>query len=518
MISLQSHLSGKWIPASGKLVTLVNPATEAAIATAGTDGVDFAAARDFARDVGGPALRAMTFKQRGAMLMAMSRALHAKRDALLDCAIESGGVTRSDAKFDVDGATGTLAYYAELGEKLGDAHVFEDGEAVQLGRSPRLFGAHAYVSRLGVAVHVNAFNFPAWGLGEKAACALLAGMPVISKPATSTALLSFRIVEILVAEKILPEGALSFVAGSTGNLLELLDGQDVLAFTGSSATGAMLRGGKSVVQHNVRVNVEADSLNAAVLGPDVEASSDTWNLFVADVVRDMTQKTGQKCTAIRRVYVPKDRVADVIAALEERLAQTKVGDPSKEEVTMGPVATAQQLRDVRDGIQKLATVARIARGGAGAVDGIGAPAGKGYFIAPTLLVCDAPSASDPIHNHEVFGPCATVMPYDSADDAARLVRSGGGGLVSSVYADDRDFIQRVVLGIAPAHGRVTIGSAKVAGQAIPPGTVMPALIHGGPGRAGGGEELGGRRGLAFYMHRVALQGDRALVEAALGKR
>jgi 3,4-dehydroadipyl-CoA semialdehyde dehydrogenase len=513
MIELKSHLGGNWIAGKGKPTVLVNPATEQEIATAGTEGVDFAAARAYARDVGGPALRAMTFRERGAMLKAMSRALHGKRDALLDCAIESGGVTRSDGKFDVDGATGTLAYYADLGDKLGDARILDDGEAVQLGRSPRLFGAHAFVSRLGVAVHVNAFNFPAWGLAEKAACALLAGMPVLSKPATSTALLSFRIVEILVEEKILPPGALSFIAGSTGNLLELLDGQDVLAFTGSSATGAMLRGGKSVVAHNVRVNVEADSLNAAVLGPDVDASSDTFNLFVSDVVRDMTQKTGQKCTAIRRVYVPKDRVAEVVDALKERLALVKVGDPAKEETTMGPVATAQQLRDVRAGIDKLATCARVALGGSGAI------ADKGFFVAPTLLVSDAPSASDPVHNHEVFGPCATVMPYDGkADDAARLVCAGGGGLVSSVYSDDRELIQALVMGIAPAHGRVTIGSAKIAGQAIPPGTVMPSLIHGGPGRAGGGEELGGQRGLAFYMHRVAVQGDRALVEAALGRR
>lgn len=518
MIELKSHLGGNWVAGHGKPATLVNPATEAEIARIAGGEVDFAAARAYARDVGGAALRALGFRQRGELLKAMSRTLHAKRDALLDCAIESGGVTRSDAKFDVDGAIGTLAYYAELGEKLGDARILEDGEAFQLGRSPRLFGAHAFVSRLGVAVHVNAFNFPAWGLAEKAACALLAGMPVISKPATSTALLSFRIVELLVTEKVLPEGALSFIAGSTGNLLELLDGQDVLAFTGSSTTGSLLRSGKSVVAHNVPVNVEADSLNAAVLGLDADPSSDTFNLFVGDVVRDMTQKTGQKCTAIRRVYVPKDRVDAVVDALKERLALVKVGDPSKDEVTMGPVATAQQLRDVRAGIDKLATVARVVLGGSGAVEGLGAPAGKGYFVAPTLLVGESPRPGDPVHTHEVFGPCATVMPYADAADAARLVRAGGGGLVSSVYSDDRELIQSVVLGIAPSHGRVTIGSAKIAGQAIPPGTVMPSLLHGGPGRAGGGEELGGQRGLAFYMHRVALQGDRALVEATLGKR
>jgi len=519
MIELKSYVGGKWVAGHGKPAILVNPATEEEIATAGTEGVDFAAAHAHARDVGGPALRALAFRERAEILKAMSRAIHAKRDALLDCAIASGGVTRSDAKFDIDGASGTLAYYAELGAELGDARLIEDGEAFQIARSPRLFGAHVWVSRLGVAVHVNAFNFPAWGLAEKAACALLAGMPVISKPATSTALLSFRMMELFVAEKLLPEGVLSFLAGGTGNLLELLDGQDVLAFTGSSFTGATLRGGKSVVSHNVRVNVEADSLNAAVLGPDVDETSDTFNLFVTDVARDMTQKTGQKCTAIRRVYVPKARVSQVAAALKERLAQAKVGNPANDEVTMGPVATGQQLRDVREGMTKLASCARIEVGGPGAIDGIGSPAGKGFFIAPTLFVSDAANVTDQVHTHEVFGPCATVIPYDgSATDAARLVRAGGGGLVSSIYSDDRDFVPACVMAAAPSLGRVTIGSAKIAGQAIPPGTVMPSLIHGGPGRAGGGEELGGRRGLAFYMHRVALQGDRALVEAALGKR
>ncbi len=513
MIELKSYLGGQWVSGKGKPAVLVNPATEAEIASASTEGVDFAAARTFARDVGGPALRALSFAQRAEILKAMARAIHAHRDALLECAIESGGVTRSDAKFDIDGASGTLAYYAELGAALGDARILDDGEPFQLARSPRLFGAHAYVSRLGVAVHVNAFNFPAWGLAEKAAAALLAGMAVISKPATSTALLSFRMMEIFVAEKLFPEGALSFIAGSTGNLLELLDGQDVLAFTGSSTTGSMLRGGKSVIAHNVRVNVEADSLNAAVLGPDVDDVSETFNLFITDVARDIQQKTGQKCTAIRRIYAPKDRVAAVLDGLRERLAQIKVGDPSKDEITMGPVATAQQLRDVREGIGKLAASAKIVTGGAAPI------ANKGFFVAPTLLSCDSPDPGDAIHNHEVFGPCATVMPYDgTADDAARLVRAGSGGLVSSIYSDDREWVPALVAGIAPTHGRVTIGSAKIAGQAIPPGTVMPSLIHGGPGRAGGGEELGGKRGLAFYMHRVALQGDRALVEASLGKR
>jgi oxepin-CoA hydrolase/3-oxo-5,6-dehydrosuberyl-CoA semialdehyde dehydrogenase len=280
----------------------------------------------------------------------------------------------------------------------------------------------------------------------------------------------------------------------------------------------MLRGGKAALANNVHVNVEADSLNAAVLGPDVAEGDDVWNQFLADVARDVQQKTGQKCTAIRRVYVPKDKLQTVLEALKDRLSSIKVGDPANEEVTMGPVSTAQQLKDARAGIEKLESCTKVVLGGKGAVAGIGAPAGKGYFVAPTLLVGDNPKTSDAVHNHEVFAPVVTVMPYASAEEAAHLVAGGGGGLVASVYSDDKDFLRTVVLGVAPFHGRITIGSSKIAQQALPPGMVLPSLLHGGPGRAGGGEELGGRRGLAFYMQRVALQGDRAIVEALSGKR
>jgi 3,4-dehydroadipyl-CoA semialdehyde dehydrogenase len=519
VIELRSHLEGKWVSGNGKTATLVNPATEEPLATTSTEGLDFKAALAYARDVGGPALRSMSFAARGEMLRAMSRAIHAHRDELIALAIANGGNTRSDAKFDIDGASGTLAAYADLGAELGHTHALLDGDATQLGRSARLFGQHVFVPRHGVAVHVNAFNFPAWGLAEKAAAALLAGMPVVSKPATSTALLAHRIVQIFVDEKLLPGGALSFVAGSPGDMLDHLGGQDVLAFTGSSFTGTALRSGKAAVAHNVHVNVEADSLNAAVLGPDVDDGSDVMNLFIGDVVRDMTQKTGQKCTAIRRVYVPAEKVDVVIEHLRERLSAIKVGDPAREEVTMGPVATAQQLRDVRDGVTKLSSCGVVVIGQPGEVSAIGAPAGKGFFVGPIVLFNKSPRVEDAAHNHEVFGPVATVMPYDgTAKSVAALVCGGGGGLVSSVYSDDKDFVRDAVLALAPFHGRLTIGSSKIAAQALPPGLVLPTLVHGGPGRAGGGEELGGRRGLAFYMQRVALQGDRALVEAVAGKR
>ncbi len=517
MVEIESYLGGRWVRGRGATATLLNPATEEPLATASTEGLDLAAALRFARERGGPALRAMTFRERGELLRAASRAVHAHRDELIALAIANGGNTRSDAKFDVDGASGTLAAYADLGGELGDARILADGEATQLGRSARLVGQHVWVPRHGVAVHVNAFNFPAWGLAEKLATALLAGVPVLSKPATSTALVAWRLVRIWVEGQVLPGGALSLLAGSPGDLLDRLSGQDVVAFTGASATGRRVRGGEAVLANGVRVNVEADSLNAAVLGPDVDGSSDVMNQFVGDVVRDMTQKAGQKCTAIRRAYVPSDRVGEVVEALCDRLGTVRVGDPAREEVGMGPLATAQQLRDARDGVAALETAARIALGSR--TDPPAGTAGRGFFLGPVLLVAGEPRAADAVHGREVFGPVATVVPYDGTpEQAAERVAWGGGGLVASVYSDDRAFLERAVLGLAPHHGRIVLGSSKTAGQAIPPGTVLPQLVHGGPGRAGAGEELGGRRGLAFYMQRTAIQGDRPLVEGIAGRR
>jgi 3,4-dehydroadipyl-CoA semialdehyde dehydrogenase len=512
--TIESYLEDEWCVGKGKKTTLVNPATGEALADASTEGLDMGAAIRFTR-AGGKDLRAMSFRERGEMLRTMSRALHSHREELIRLAISNGGNTRQDAKLDIDGASSTLATYADIGSELGDSHVLRDGEGVQLGRGARLFGAHAWVTREGAAVHVNAFNFPAWGLAEKAAVALLAGVPVLSKPATSTALVAHRIVKILVEEAACPPGVLSFIAGGTGDLLDHLLGQDVLAFTGSSDTGWLLRGGRSALAHSVRVNVEADSLNAAVLGPDVEDGSDLENLFVGDVVLDMTQKTGQKCTAIRRVYVPRGRERAILERLRERLSEVKVGDPALEEVTMGPLATAQQLVEVRRGILRLETSATVVFGSPSDVAPIGEGTSKGFFISPVLLFNSSPHPSDAVHAHEVFGPVATVLPYEGAGHAAALVCAGGGGLVSSVYSDDKLFVRNFVLTIAPCHGRVTIGSSKMVDHAIAPGTVLPELVHGGPGRAGGGEELGGRRGLALYMQRLALQGDRSFVEATL---
>jgi len=511
---LASYLAGRWQTGGGTPTTLVNPATEEPLARASSAGLDLGEAMAFAREAG-RGLRAMTFAERGAVLGAMAKAMHGAREELLALAVASGGNTRGDAKFDVDGANATLAWYAELGARLGDARLLADGEPVQVGRTARLAGQHVWAPRPGVAVHVNAFNFPAWGLAEKAACALLAGMPVVSKPATATALVAHRLMELF--EPVVPTGALSLLCGAAGDLLDHLRGPDVLAFTGSSGTARQLRAHPRVVAESVRINVEADSLNAAVMAPDVDLGGETGALLLADVVRDMTQKTGQKCTAIRRVLVPAARAADVADALAERLGRIVVGDPAREEVRMGPVATRAQQADVEAGIARLAAATRAVFGGTGAVEPVGVPAGKGFFVGPVLRATDDPLGCAPMNEHEVFGPVATIGAYDGEPAAAAaILAAGGGGLVASIYGDDRDWVGRLVGEAAGWHGRLYLGSAKMAAQSPGPGTALPSLLHGGPGRAGDGGELGGERGLHLYLQRCALEGDATVLKAIVG--
>lgn len=510
MTSIQSYVCGQWSAGSGETKTLHDPATEEVLGEVRTGGVDFAAVLRHAREVGGPALRALGFQKRAELLGKLSAKLHEHRDELIEISGRNGGNTRGDAKFDLDGMTGTLAAYAALGAKLPEGNALVDGEGVQLGRTQRFWGQHILTPRPGVAVHVNAFNFPGWGMGEKMACALLAGVPVIEKPGTASALLAFRIAQLAIATGLLPEGSFQFVAGSVTGLLDQLGPMDGVAFTGSSATGKVIRANQNLIANSVRINVEADSINAAILGPDVDLSGETFVQFANNVATDMTQKAGQKCTAVRRILVPESLLADVTAALVERLSATKVGNPADADVRMGPVASAEALRDVRAGMQKLLGAAEAVLGGPSPV------APKGYFVAPTLLRAKNASA-DVLHALEVFGPCATLLPYSGdAAEAAALCNRGGGGLVASVYSDERAFVEPLVHAIAPWHGRVWLGSSKTQGQALPPGAVLPASIHGGPGRAGGGEELGGLRGLAFYQQRTAIQGDYQIVARAFG--
>jgi oxepin-CoA hydrolase/3-oxo-5,6-dehydrosuberyl-CoA semialdehyde dehydrogenase len=515
MRTLPSYVAGCWHEADGDFQILVNPATEAPLARASSRGADFAGALDWARTAGGPALAALGFGERGERLRAMSKALREHRDELLALSAANNGATLSDGAFDVDGAGGTLAFYGALGQSLGDRRLLVDGDGLQLGKTEAFWSRHALVPKRGVALHVNAFNFPAWGFAEKFACAFLAGVPVVTKPATATALTAHRMVEILLGSGLLPEGALQMVIGSTGDLVDRLGAQDVFAFTGSAATALALRGKRNLLAASVRINVEADSLNAAVLGPDAAPGSPLFDLFVADVAREMTQKAGQKCTAVRRILVPREREAAVAEALSARLAAVVTGDPADPAVTMGPLATAAQLDDALDGIAELLATTQLLLGSGARLDGRGAPAGKGYFVEPTLLRSEYPLEKTPVHWREVFGPVATLLPYSGgADEAARIVALAAGTLVTSAYSDDADWLSELLAGAGGSTGRLYVGSTG--SQGFGSGAALPASTHGGPGRAGGGEELGGLRGLAPYLQRVALQGDRALVDPLAG--
>ena len=519
MKRLQSYVEGRWQTAETGFVPLVDPCSEEPIAEASSNGIDFGAALQFTRSQGGAALRELSIAGRAELLDRMSKVLYEARSELIELSLTNTGATRKDAKFDIDGATYTLAHYAGLGKSIGEGHCFVDGDGTQLGRSPRYWGQHLELPLHGAAVHINAFNFPAWGIAEKAACAILAGMPVIAKPATSSALVAARCVEVIVEAGILPDGALSLICGSTGDLLEHLGPQDVLAFTGSAATALKLRGMKTLLASSTRVNVEADSLNAVVLGADVQVASDTWDVFVRDVVREITQKSGQKCTAVRRVLVPRERLEAVTEQFVDRLAAVVVGNPRDGSVTMGPLATAGQLRDAVAGVAELRGVAELVHGAGERVDGVGNPAGKGYFFSPTLLRVEDGGESSRIDDLEVFAPVATLIPYDGTSRAAAaVVARGGGSLVTSIYSNDLDFLRAYLAEGGSASGRLYVGSEKVAGQLPGSGVVMPQLLHGGPGRAGGGAELGGLRGLSLYLQRVAVSGDRALVERLGGVR
>jgi len=513
MRTLESYVCGGWKKGEGELAKLYDPSTGTPVAETGTAGIDMKAVLDYARNTGGPRLREMTYAQRAAMLGAAAKAIHAKREELIELAVLNGGNTRKDAKFDLDGGTGTLAAYARFGAELGEKKVIFDGEGEQLGRTPRFWGEHAWLPREGVAVHINAFNFPAWGFAEKAACAWLAGMPVVTKPATATSLVTEEIIRILADSGVLPDGALQLICGSAGDLLDNMESQDVLAFTGSAATGFKLRGNENLLRKSVRVNIEADSLNSAVLGPDVAPGSETWSLFLRDVMTEMTQKAGQKCTAVRRIFVPEAIADEVQSELVSRLEEIKVGNPKLREVTVSPLATASQKRDMIDGIEKLSAECEIVFGSTATPEVVDADAEAGYFCGPVLLRANDAATSSLIHEHEVFGPVATLVATSgTADEMSELVRRGGGSLVASVYSDDRDFVRDMILGIGAWHGRLYLGSAKVADQTLGSGVVLPGSVHGGPGRAGGGEELGFDRGMRLYQQRVALQGDRGVLK------
>ena len=452
MQTLNSYLGGSWQTGSAPWTPLHDATTGQICAQASSRGLDLGAATSWARDTGGPTLRAMDFAARADMLSAMSAAIHAGRDELIELSMINMGSTRKDAKFDIDGASGTLAWYAALGRRMADrsgggAYLL-DGEQLRISRSRRFIGQHLLTPRPGVAMHINAFNFPAWNMAEKAACALLAGMPVLTKPATATATVAVRIVERWLEADALPAGVLSLLTGSVGDLLDHVEPADCIVFTGSGDTARRVRSHGRVLAMNVPVNVEADSLNAAVLGPDAAPGSDTFAMFVAEVANEMLQKAGQKCTAVRRILIPEALLEDTKEALIERLDGAILGDPRDRSSTVGPLSTASQRADVSAAVDALSGHAERIWG-----DPSAAP-DDGFFVAPQLFLARGGVDAGFVHDHEIFGPVATILPYSGeAAEAVAIVARGGGGLVSSIFSDAGDWSRQVLLGLAPALGQ-----------------------------------------------------------------
>jgi len=514
---LESYLSGRWVRGEGVETRLVDPVKGDELATVSAKGVDLKGALDYARKQGQGGLRRLGYAERGKLIGAVADALTANRARYEEIAFANSGNTKVDAAIDIDGGIGTLKYYARLGAGLGDMRMLLDEKPVRLAKAENYQAIHLMVPRRGVAVHINAFNFPSWGLWEKAAVALLAGVPVLAKPASSTALLAHAMVKDVIAAKVLPEGALSLLCGGAGDLPAALTSDDVVAFTGSADTAARVRGHANVVANSVPVNIEADSINAALLEPGLSAGNAAFDAFVREVVREMTVKAGQKCTAIRRIFVPAAEANAIADALAAKLKGTKLGDPRAADTRMGPVVTRGQQAAAFDGIRRLASEAAIVCGGAEAPSLDGIDASKSAFVAPTLLRANDAASAKAVHEVEVFGPAATIVPYRDEADAAALIARGGGSLVASVYGEDQDFLVRMIGHIGPSHGRILAVDPAIASAHTGHGIVMPQCNHGGPGRAGAGEELGGLFGLRFYHQRLAVQGSSDLLASLQAK-
>src|SRR2546427_2238748 len=511
--NLESYLSGRWLRGEGVETRLVDPVKGDELATISAKGLDLKGALEFARSEGQRGLRNLSYAERGKLVGAVADVLVANRARYEDMAIANSGNTKVDAAIDIDGGIGTLKYYA----RLGGARMLLDEKAVRLAKAENYQAIHLMVPRRGVAVHINAFNFPSWGLWEKAAVSLIAGVPVLAKPASATALLAHAMVKDVIAAKVLPDGALSLLCGGAGDLLGALTGDDLVAFTGSADTGARVRGHPNVVAKSVPVNIEADSINAALLAPESSPGSAAFDAFLREVVREMTVKAGQKCTAIRRIFVPAGKADAVADALAEKLKGTKIGDPRQADTRMGPLVTRGQQAAAFDGIRRLATEAAIVCGGTDAPTLDGIDKNRSAFVAPTLLKLKDAGSAQAVHEVEVFGPAATIVPYRDEPDAAGLIARGGGSLVASVYGEDTDFLVRIVSEIAPSHGRILAVDPAIATAHTGHGIVMPQCNHGGPGRAGAGEELGGLYGLRFYHQRLAVQGSSDLIASLQAK-
>ena len=509
---LLNHLAGRWIAGTGASTPLLDPVLGDELVRVDAGGLDLAAGFAFAREQGGAALRALGYRQRASLLAAVQQVLQSNRDTYYAIATANSGTVKSDSAVDIDGAIYTLGQYARWGDTLGDGRFLADGEAVKLGKDASFQSQHLQVPTRGIALLINAFNFPAWGLWEKAAPALVSGVPVIVKPATATAWLTQQMVRDVVEAGVLPAGALSIVCGSSAGLLDALQPFDVLSFTGSADTAALIRGHRAVARQSVRANIEADSLNTALLLEGEAPDGEAFGLLVKEVVREMTVKSGQKCTAIRRILVPERLYDSAAEAIGARLAKISVGNPRNETVRMGALVSRAQLVAVRDGLAQLRRETQTLHDGA-AHALLDADPAIACCVGPTLLGTRDADGTALVHDVEIFGPVATLLPYRDAGHALTLVRRGQGSLVASVYGSEAAALARTALELADSHGRVHVVSPEAAASHSGHGNVMPQSLHGGPGRAGGGEELGGLRALNFYHRRCAVQAGAGVLAA-----
>ncbi len=509
-MKLQNYAQGQWVEGSGKEKPLFDAITGEQIATASSEGLDFAAMMDYARKVGGPTLRKMTFQERGLMLKALAMHLLTLKAKYYEVSAKTGA-TKVDSWIDIEGGIGNLFANASLRRQFPDEPFYVDGETAPLSKNGTFIGHHIMVPKQGVAIHINAFNFPIWGMLEKIAVNLMAGVPAIVKPATLTSFLTEAMVKDIIDSNILPAGALQLICGSANGILDHVTNQDVVTFTGSASTGKMLKAHPRLLEEAVPFNMEADSLNASILGEDAIPGTEEFDLFIKEVQREMTVKAGQKCTAVRRIIVPEKLVEDVQIALGKRLAQTVVGNPAVEGVRMGALAGLEQVKEVKEKVAQLSASQKIVFGDVDNFEVTGADKSKGAFLSPILFLNENPFTNTDCHNIEAFGPVSTIIPYKTLDEAIELANMGKGSLVCSIVTNDDKIAKEFVLGAACMHGRILILNAACAKESTGHGSPMPLLTHGGPGRAGGGEEMGGKRGILHYLQRTAIQGSPTMI-------
>ena len=510
MTKLGNYVLGRWVEGEGDGLALHNAVTGAEIYRASTKGIDIAAMLDYGRKVGNPAMRKLSFHQRGRMLKELALHLRNHLDKFYSISYLTGA-TKADSWIDIEGGIGNLFSYASLRRKFPDEFFCMDAESVSLSKGNHFIGQHILVPKEGVAIHINAFNFPVWGMLEKLAVNWLAGVPAIVKPATITSFLAEAVAREIIASGILPEGALQIICGNANELLNHVTSQDVITFTGSATTGLMLKSNPAVLKENTPFNMEADSLNCIVLGKDVSPDMPEWDIFIKEIRKEMTVKAGQKCTAIRRILVPKDKMDAVAKALSQSLAQTTIGNPLNEKVRMGSLAGETQRKEVKNRVKELLASSQIIYGSLDSVELIDADPIKGAFLSPLLLLNEKPFTSEEVHQVEAFGPVSTMMPYGNTDEAIELSKKGKGSLCSSIVTADPLIAREYVLGAASYHGRILVLDRQSAKESTGHGSPLPLLVHGGPGRAGGGEEMGGVRGVKHYMQRVAIQASPSVI-------